>query len=55
MDRGLSREVGAVVVDVPRIKDAARLALGEGGFADAWAEGESMTLAQASAEILEAS
>jgi non-specific serine/threonine protein kinase len=54
LDRGLSREVGAVVVDVPRIKDAARLALGDGGFADAWAEGESMTLLQASAEILEA-
>ena len=28
--------------------------LAHGGFADAWAEGESMTIAQASAEILEA-
>jgi len=54
LDRGLSREVGALVVDEPRIRDAARVALGDGGFADAWAEGESMTVAQASAEILEA-
>jgi uncharacterized protein HemY len=54
MDRGLSREVGALVVDEQSIKDVARVALGEGGFADAWAEGESMTFAQASAEILEA-
>ena len=54
MDRGLSREVGALVIDEQRIKDAARAALGDGGFADAWAEGESMTIAQASAEILEA-
>jgi hypothetical protein len=54
MDRGLSREVGALVVDEQRIKDTALIALGDGGFADAWAEGESMTVAQASAEILEA-
>ena len=53
MDRGLSREVGALVVDEQAIKDAARAALGDGGCADAWAEGESMTVAQASAEILE--
>ena len=36
------------------VMDAARVALGDGGFADAWAEGESMTIAHASAEILEA-
>jgi hypothetical protein len=42
-----------VLVDEQRIKDAALLALGDGGFAEAWAEGESITLAQASAEILE--
>jgi hypothetical protein len=54
LDRGLSREVGALVVDEQRIKDAALLALGDSGFAEAWAEGESITLAQASAEILEA-
>ena len=52
-DRGLSL-LGALVVDERRIKEAARVALGEGGFAEAWAEGESITLAQASAEILEA-
>jgi hypothetical protein len=50
---GLSREVGALVVDEQRIKDAALVALGDTGFADAWPEGESMTVAQASAEILE--
>jgi hypothetical protein len=54
MDRGLSRDVGAVVVDEQRIKDDALIALGADGFADAWSAGESMTLAQASAEILEA-
>lgn len=54
MDRGLSREVRALVVDEQRIKDAARLALGDGEFAEAWAEGESITLAQASTEILQA-
>jgi predicted ATPase len=53
-DRGLSREVGALVVNEHTVMDAARVALGDGGFADAWAEGESMTIAQASAEILEA-
>jgi hypothetical protein len=51
---GLSRDVGAVVVDEQTIKDDARAALGDGGYAGAWAEGESMTLAQASAEILAA-
>ena len=34
------------------MKDAARVALGEREFADAWAQGEAMTLAQASADIL---
>ncbi len=53
-DRGLSREVGALVVNEQTVMDAARVALGDSGFADAWAEGESMTIAQASAEILEA-
>jgi hypothetical protein len=52
-DRGLSREVGALVVNEQTVMDAARAALGDGGFANAWAEGESMTIAQASAEILE--
>ena len=53
MDRGLSREVGALVLDDQTIKGAARAALGDGGCADAWAEGESMTVARASAGILE--
>jgi tetratricopeptide (TPR) repeat protein len=54
MDRGLSREVGALVVDEQSIKDAALIALGDGEFADAWTAAELITLAQASAEILEA-
>ncbi len=40
-------------IDMEAVMNAARSALGDRGFADAWAEGESMTLAQASAEILE--
>jgi hypothetical protein len=40
------------VVNEQTVMDAARVALGERAFADAWAEGESMTIAQASAEIL---
>ena len=50
---GLSREVGALVVDDQTIKGAARAALGDGGCADAWVEGESMTVARASAGLLE--
>ena len=53
MDRGLSREVGALVVDDQTIKGAARAALGDGGCADPWVEGESMTVARASAGLLE--
>jgi hypothetical protein len=44
----------ALVVNEQSIMDAACVALGDGGFSDAWAEGESMTIAQASAEILRA-
>ena len=46
--RGLSREVGALVVDDQTIKVVARAALGDAGCADAWVEGESMTVARAS-------
>jgi predicted ATPase/transcriptional regulator with XRE-family HTH domain len=53
-DRGLSREVGPLVVNEQSVIDAARAALGDGGVAEAWAQGESMTIAQASAEILAA-
>jgi tetratricopeptide (TPR) repeat protein len=53
IDRGLSREVGALVVDDRSIKDAARAVLGDSGFAEAWAEGQRVTLQEASAEILE--
>ena len=52
MARGLSREVGALVVDEQDIIGATRAALGESEFAAAWAEGESLTLERVSAEIL---
>jgi len=52
-DRDLPREVSVLVVDEQRIMDAARAALGDRAYADAWAQGEAMTLAQVSAEILE--
>jgi hypothetical protein len=55
IDRGLSREVGALVVAERGIIQAARKALGDREFAAAWAEGESLTLEQVCAEILASS
>jgi hypothetical protein len=52
-DRGLSREVGALVVDEHSIMHAARTALVEMAYVDAWAEGESLTLADVSVQILD--
>jgi hypothetical protein len=51
--RILARRRGAGLSE-QAVMGASRVALGDSGFADAWAEGESMTIAQASAEILEA-
>jgi predicted ATPase/DNA-binding XRE family transcriptional regulator len=51
-DRGLSPEIGALVVDEQAIIEASRAALGDREFANAWAEGESLTLEQVSSEIL---
>ncbi len=51
-DRGLSPEIGALVVDEQAIVQASRAALGDSEFANAWAEGESLTLEQVSVEIL---
>jgi predicted ATPase/DNA-binding XRE family transcriptional regulator len=53
LDRGLARKVGALVVDEQDIIEATRAGLGDHEFADAWTEGESLTLEQVSAEILE--
>jgi tetratricopeptide (TPR) repeat protein len=41
-----------VTIDPEEVKQAARSALGEPAFAEAWAEGQSMTLAQAAAELM---
>lgn len=54
IDRGLSREVGALVVNEQGVIEATQRALGEREFAAAWAEGESLTLEQVSAELLAA-
>jgi len=53
LDRGLARNVGALVVDEQDIIEATRIALGDHEFADAWTEGELLTLEQVSSEILE--
>ena len=52
-DRDLPREVSALVVEEQDIISAARAALGERAYAEAWAEGETATLAQVSQEILD--